>query len=97
MDKLSLCPWPLAISLPTGGVLCVRAQTGNNKMDTDDGGGGGSTAVVDMNTKFYSADNIFIVDACIFPGQITANLSGMIVTVAEQAARKILPLKAPAV
>lgn len=65
-------------------------------MGTDDGRSGG-TAVVDTNTKVYGTDNIFVVDASIFPGQITANPSGMIVTVAEQAARKILALEAPAV
>lgn len=61
-------------------------------MGTDDGRSGG-TAVVDTNTKVYGTDNIFVVDASIFPGQITTNPSGMIVTVAEHAAEKILALK----
>ncbi|KAJ4396268.1 hypothetical protein N0V93_000487 [Gnomoniopsis smithogilvyi] len=65
---------------------------GTNKMGTDDGRSGG-TAVVDTNAKVYGTDNIFVVDASIFPGQITTNPSGMIVTVAEHASQKILALE----
>lgn len=61
-------------------------------MGTDDGRSGG-TAVVDTNAKVYGTDNIFVVDASIFPGQITTNPSGMIVTVAERASERILALK----
>lgn len=65
-------------------------------MGTDDGRSGG-TAVVDTNTKVYGTDNIFVVDASIFPGQITTNPSAMIAAVAEQASKKIMALKAPAI
>lgn len=61
-------------------------------MGTDDGRSNNGTSVVDTNTKVYGTDNIFVVDASIFPGQITTNPSGMIVTVAEHAAEKILAL-----
>ncbi|GMG32219.1 unnamed protein product [Aspergillus oryzae var. brunneus] len=61
------------------------------KIGTDDGRTGGS-AVVDLNTKVYGTDNLFVVDASIFPGMITTNPSAYIVTVAEHAAEKILAL-----
>ena len=64
---------------------------GTCKIGTDDGRTGGS-AVVDLNTKVYGTDNLFVVDASIFPGMITANPSAYIVTVAEHAAEKILAL-----
>lgn len=76
--------------------VCTFA-IGTNKMGTDDGRVNNGTAVVDTNTKVYGTDNIFVVDASIFPGQITTNPSGMIVTVAEHAAANILALVAPAV
>ncbi|KAI1113507.1 cellobiose dehydrogenase [Nemania sp. NC0429] len=65
---------------------------GTNKIGLDDGRNGG-TAVVDLNTKVYGTDNLFVVDASIFPGMVTANPSAMIVTAAEHAATKILALK----
>ncbi|KAK4651108.1 hypothetical protein QC762_611360 [Podospora pseudocomata] len=64
---------------------------GTAKMGTDDGRSGG-TSVVDLNTKVYGTDNIFVVDASIFPGMITANPSAAIVIVSEHAATKILAL-----
>jgi cellobiose dehydrogenase (acceptor) len=50
--------------------------------------------VVDLNTKVYGTDNIFVVDASIFPGHITGNPSAAIVIAAEHAADKILALPA---
>ncbi|KAG7285606.1 hypothetical protein NEMBOFW57_010235 [Staphylotrichum longicolle] len=66
-----------------------------DSIGTDDGRSGG-TSVVDLNTKVYGTDNIFVVDASIFPGHITGNPSAMIVIVAEHAATKILALPVPA-
>jgi len=66
---------------------------GTAKMGTDSGLTGG-TSVVDTNTKVYGTDNIFIVDASIFPGMPSTNPSSYIVTVAEKAADKILALAA---
>ncbi|KAL2162456.1 hypothetical protein VTH06DRAFT_7369 [Thermothelomyces fergusii] len=65
---------------------------GTAKMGLDDGRSGGS-AVVDLNTKVYGTDNLFVVDASIFPGMSTGNPSAMIVIVAEQAAQRILSLR----
>ncbi|KAK4106178.1 carbohydrate-binding module family 1 protein [Parathielavia hyrcaniae] len=67
---------------------------GTNKMGTDDGRTGGS-AVVDLNTKVYGTDNLFVVDASIFPGVPTTNPSSYVVTAAEHASQKILSLAAP--
>lgn len=66
---------------------------GTNKMGTKDGRDGGD-AVVDTNTKVYGTDNLFVVDASIFPGMVTTNPSSYVVTVAEHASQKILGLAA---
>ncbi|KAF1965471.1 FAD/NAD(P)-binding domain-containing protein [Bimuria novae-zelandiae CBS 107.79] len=69
--------------------------TGTNKIGTDDGRNGG-TAVVDLDTKVYGTDNLFVVDASIFPGMTTGNPSAAIIIAAERAAERILALQAPA-
>lgn len=67
---------------------------GTAKMGTDSGPQGG-TSVVDIDTKVYGTDNIFVVDASIFPGMVTTNPSALIVTAAEKASERILALAAP--
>jgi cellobiose dehydrogenase (acceptor) len=64
---------------------------GTNKLGTNDGRNGGS-AVVDTNTKVWGTDNLFVVDASIFPGMVTTNPSAYIVVAAEHASQKILGL-----
>ncbi|KAK0611698.1 cellobiose dehydrogenase [Immersiella caudata] len=66
---------------------------GTVKMGADDGRSGG-TSVVDLNTKVYGTDNLFVVDASIFPGHVTSNPTAAILSVAEHAAVKILALPA---
>ncbi|KAF7924533.1 hypothetical protein EAE99_006481 [Botrytis elliptica] len=61
---------------------------GTAKMGTDDGRTNG-TAVVDLNTKVYGTDNLFVVDASIHPDLPTGNTQAIIMVVAEQAAAKI--------
>ena len=68
---------------------------GTNKIGTDDGRLDGGSAVVDLNAKVYGTDNLFVVDASIFPGVPTTNPSAYIVTAAEHASQKILALAAP--
>ncbi|KAI5919802.1 cellobiose dehydrogenase [Camillea tinctor] len=68
---------------------------GTNKLGTDDGRTDNGTAVVDLDTKVYGTDNLFVVDASIFPGHITTNPSAYIVIAAEHAAERILALAAP--
>ncbi|KAI1815815.1 carbohydrate-binding module family 1 protein [Poronia punctata] len=64
---------------------------GTSKLGMDDGRTGG-TAVVDLNTKVYGTDNLFVVDASIFPGHITTNPSAYIVIASERASERILAL-----
>jgi cellobiose dehydrogenase (acceptor) len=64
---------------------------GTAKIGTDSGLLNG-TAVVDTNTKVYGTDNIFVVDASIFPGMPSTNPSALIVTAAERASELILAL-----
>ncbi|KAI1142024.1 carbohydrate-binding module family 1 protein [Hypoxylon sp. FL0543] len=68
---------------------------GTSKLGTDDGRRNGGSAVVDLDTRVYGTDNLFVVDAGIFPGHITTNPSSYIVIAAEHASEKILAL-APA-
>ncbi|KAF6794624.1 cellobiose dehydrogenase [Colletotrichum sojae] len=66
---------------------------GTNKLGTRDGRSSNGDAVVDVNTKVYGTDNLFVVDASIFPGMVTTNPSSYIVVAAEHAAAKILALQ----
>lgn len=61
---------------------------GTCKMGTDSGLTGG-TAVVDTNTKVYGTDNLYVVDASVFPGMVSTNPSALIVAVAERASELI--------
>ncbi|KAG9118402.1 hypothetical protein FRC07_007097, partial [Ceratobasidium sp. 392] len=51
-----------------------------------------SNSVVDSNTKVWNTNNLFIVDAGIYPGMYTGNPQGSIIVVAEAAVAKILAL-----
>lgn len=64
---------------------------GTNKIGADDGRNGG-TAVVDTNAKVWGTDNLFVVDASIFPGHVTTNPSAYVVVASERASEKILAL-----
>ncbi|CAL3966250.1 unnamed protein product [Diplocarpon coronariae] len=81
------------VPLTLGNIGSRRAShwMGTAKLGTDSGLLGGSS-VVDTNTKVYGTDNIFVVDASIFPGMVTTNPSALIVTAAEHASEKILAL-----
>ena len=56
----------------------------------------GGTSVVDTNTRVYRTDNLFVVDASTFPGQVSTNPSAYIVIAGERAVAKILALLTPA-
>jgi cellobiose dehydrogenase (acceptor) len=62
---------------------------GSAKMGVDDGRSANGTAVVDLNTKVYGTDNLFVVDASIHPDLPTGNTQSIIMITAEHAARKI--------
>ncbi|KAI1373926.1 carbohydrate-binding module family 1 protein [Hypoxylon crocopeplum] len=68
---------------------------GTSKLGTDDGRTNSGSAVVDLDTKVYGTDNLFVVDAGIFPGHITTNPTSYIVIAAEHASERILALAAP--
>ncbi|KAH6670475.1 hypothetical protein B0J14DRAFT_97535 [Halenospora varia] len=67
---------------------------GSAKLGTDSGLTGG-TSVVDTNTKVYGTDNIFVIDASIFPGMPTTNPSAYIVVASEHAADLIQKVPFP--
>ncbi|KAI8948354.1 cellobiose dehydrogenase [Xylaria longipes] len=82
-------------SIPaTPSARCSNHWIGTAKMGLDDGRKANGTAVVDTDTKVYGMDNLFVVDASIFPGLMTGNPSAMIVSASEHAADHILALKA---
>ncbi|KAK0381092.1 hypothetical protein CLIM01_01556 [Colletotrichum limetticola] len=62
---------------------------GSAKMGTDDGRKTDGTAVVDLDTKVYGTDNLFVVDASIHPDLPTGNTQSIIMITAEHAAEKI--------
>ncbi len=64
---------------------------GTAKIGTDDGRKGGE-AVVDLDTKVYGTDNLFVVDASIHADLPTGNTQAIVMVVAEKAAQKILAL-----
>ena len=47
---------------------------------------------MDLDTRVYGTDNLFVIDGSIFPGMVTGNPSAMIVTAAEYAAERIMDL-----
>jgi cellobiose dehydrogenase (acceptor) len=65
---------------------------GTAKISPNDGRKTNGDGVVDLNTKVYGTDNLFVVDASIFPGMVTTNPSAYIVVVSEHASQKILNL-----
>lgn len=62
---------------------------GSAKMGTDDGRVSNGTSVVDLDTKVYGTDNLFVVDASIHPDLPTGNTQAIIMITAEHAAKKI--------
>lgn len=69
-------------------------STGSCTIGTKDGRTGGN-ALVDLDTKVYDTDNLFVVDASIFPGMTTRNPSSAIVavTTGKRAAKRMLALE----
>ncbi|KAJ5929354.1 hypothetical protein N7454_007202 [Penicillium verhagenii] len=59
------------------------------KLGNDDGRENG-TSVVDINTKVYGMDNLYVVDGSIHPDLPTGNIQATIMIIAEAAAARIL-------
>ncbi|TDZ15951.1 Cellobiose dehydrogenase [Colletotrichum orbiculare MAFF 240422] len=69
---------------------------GSAKMGADDGRQADGTAVVDLDTRVYGTDNLFVVDASIHPDLPTGNTQAIIMITAEHAAEKIAAYKVSA-
>ncbi|KAI0018443.1 GMC oxidoreductase [Xylariomycetidae sp. FL0641] len=63
---------------------------GTARMGADDGRRQGGRAVVDLDTKVYGTDNLYVVDASAHPDLPTGNTQAMVYVVAEKAAERIL-------
>ncbi|KAG9522168.1 FAD/NAD(P)-binding domain-containing protein, partial [Aureobasidium melanogenum] len=86
-----------ASSNVTGADLIKTFVTGSHyvgtaKMGEDDGRKGGA-AVVDLDTKVYGTDNLFVVDASFHPDLPTGNTQAIIMVAAEAAAKKVAAVK----
>ncbi len=51
---------------------------------------------MDPDTKVWGTDNLFVVDAGIFPGHVATNPTSYIVIASEHASERILALAPPA-
>lgn len=77
------------------GVISGDHWVGSARMGVDDGRNANGTAVVDLDTKVYGTDNLFVVDASIHPDLPTGNTQAIIMVAAEHAAKKIADYKVP--
>ncbi|CAI7602247.1 FAD/NAD(P)-binding domain-containing protein [Penicillium manginii] len=82
------------ITKPNVTAILNSISSGNHyttsaKLGTDDGRKGGSS-VVDLNTKVYGTDNLYVVDGSIHPDLPTGNIQTTIMVIAEAAAARIL-------
>ncbi|KAL4911197.1 hypothetical protein BDW74DRAFT_184646 [Aspergillus multicolor] len=88
--------WELTVDANVTEILSSPAAgthyTSTAKMGLDDGRKNG-TAVVDVNTKVYGMDNLYVVDGSIHPDLSTGNIQTTIMVVAEAAAARILAQK----
>ena len=91
LDNTTIDAW-LADYPVTTSSRSANHWMGTAKMGLDSGLVDNGTAVVDTNTKVYGMDNLFVVDASVFPGMVSTNPSALIVAVAEHASEKILAL-----
>ncbi|KAI4842060.1 FAD/NAD(P)-binding domain-containing protein [Aureobasidium sp. EXF-8845] len=86
-----------ASSNVTGADLIKTFVTGSHfvgtaKIGTEDGRKGGD-AVVDLDTKVYGTENLFVVDASFHPDLPTGNTQAIVMVAAEAAAKKVLAVK----
>ncbi|TKA81238.1 hypothetical protein B0A55_02376, partial [Friedmanniomyces simplex] len=77
----------------TTGERSANHWMGSCKMGLDSGLVNNGTSVVDTNAKVYGTDNLFVVDASVFPGMVSTNPSALIVSVAEHASQLIPAVK----
>ncbi|KAK8006945.1 hypothetical protein PG989_000935 [Apiospora arundinis] len=75
-----------------GGWDSARHFVGSAKLGTDDGRQSAGSAVVDVDTKVYGTDNLFVIDASVIPTLPTGNSMAITMVVAERAVERILAL-----
>ncbi|RAH78752.1 FAD/NAD(P)-binding domain-containing protein [Aspergillus japonicus CBS 114.51] len=63
---------------------------GTAKIGTDDGRVNNGTSVVDLNTKVYGTENLYVVDASIHPDLPTGNTQAIVMIAAEAAVARII-------
>ncbi|RAL14346.1 putative cellobiose dehydrogenase [Aspergillus homomorphus CBS 101889] len=80
--------------LTASGILNLMTSgdhfVGTAKIGTDDGRVGNGTSVVDLNTKVYGTENLYIVDASIHPDLPTGNTQAIVMVAAEAAVARII-------
>ncbi|KAL6416326.1 GMC oxidoreductase [Ilyonectria robusta] len=81
-----------AASVLAGTVQPGIHMVGTAKMGTDDGREGG-TAVVDLDTKVYGTENLFVVDASFHADLPTGNTQAIVMIAAERAVERIIALR----
>ncbi len=95
-DAAFIWPGPGGANATTGDILKEMRSgihvVASAPIGIDDGRKGGN-AVVDLNTRVYGTDNLFVVDASINPSVPTGNTMAITMLVAEKAAEKILAFK----
>lgn len=70
-------------------VITASGRRSNHWMGTCKMGASSSNSVVDVNTRVFGTTNLFVVDASIFPGQVTTNPSAFIVIASEHAVERL--------
>ncbi|KAK8108122.1 GMC oxidoreductase [Apiospora kogelbergensis] len=70
----------------------ARHFVGSARIGVDDGRVAGGLAIVDVDTRVYGTDNLFVVDASVIPSLPTGNSMAITMVVAEHAVERILAL-----
>ncbi|KAJ5637330.1 cellobiose dehydrogenase [Penicillium lividum] len=96
IDDLNAAGWELETYTNASSIIENYTQgvhwTTTAKIGTDDGRKIGGSSVVDLDTKVYGTNNLFIVDGSIHPDLPSGNIQATIMVVAEAAVAKILAL-----
>lgn len=84
---------PTGVANVTAADLIKEFKTGSHYVGTAKMGTKGEAGVVvDINTKVYGTDNLFVVDASMHPDLPTGNTQAIVMVAAEAAAARILAL-----
>ncbi|KAL4868721.1 hypothetical protein BDV12DRAFT_197065 [Aspergillus spectabilis] len=96
IDDVNAAGWQLENYTNASSIIENYTQgvhwTTTAKIGTDDGRKLGGSSVVDLDTKVYGTNNLFIVDGSIHPDLPTGNIQATVMVVAEAAVARILAL-----